>query len=650
MIGLDNLTTGVAGLVVFLFLMVAIPVKAQVKRDLLQKNISSKDLQQIIIKDNSWIPYPTYDQREAWKDLTEPVHVDLIRRGEKYIDFEWRVVKATDYLAYERTGSRVMMERPFGQNSTALSSLVLAELAEGEGRFMDQIVNGVWVFCEMTSWALSAHLPGPQKSGRSLPDFTEHVIDLAAGDIGSLLSWIFYFFKDSFDEINPQISVRLKSTLQTRILDTYMERNDFWWQAIDLKEGEMVNNWNPWCNFNVLTSFLLVEKDSEKLAAGVEKTLVSVDQFINYYHEDGACEEGPSYWGHAAGKMYDYLQLLSYATGSEVDIFHEPLISKMGEYISNSYVGDGWVVNFADASAKGGGDYSLIYRYGEAVNSEEMKAFAAYLYGVSSGGLRMNYGRDLFRAMESLRSFEGLTEVEPALPDFTFAWYPETEFLYMKNRGGMFFATKGGYNNESHNHNDIGTFSLYVDQKPVFIDVGVGTYTRETFSSKRYTIWTMQSGYHNLPAINGFDQKHGGEFRSSDMVFDSVLMKLSLDIANAYPSESDIRSWKRSYQLKDDALIIEDDFELNSSHEPNRLNFMTRTKPNVSEPGKAVWVSGENEIVMHYSSEKFDVKAEPIELDDPRLSNVWGDQIFRFMLTEKQQQKRGKYNFRIERR
>lgn len=51
----------------------------------------------------------------------------------------------------------------------------------------------------------------------------------------------------------------------------------------------------------------------------------------------------------------------------------------MGEYISRTYVGNGWVVNFADASAKGGGDAPLIYRYGRAVGSEEMMQFAAYL-------------------------------------------------------------------------------------------------------------------------------------------------------------------------------------------------------------------------------------------------------------------------------
>lgn len=55
------------------------------------------------------------------------------------------------------------------------------------------------------------------------------------------------------------------------------------------------------------------------------------------------------------------------------------MIRRMGEYISRSYVGNGWVVNFADASAKGGGDAPLIYRYGKAVGSEEMIHFAAYL-------------------------------------------------------------------------------------------------------------------------------------------------------------------------------------------------------------------------------------------------------------------------------
>src|SRR3546814_19927880 len=140
----------------------------------------------------------------------------------------------------------------------------------------------------MDAGALSAQLPRPQACGRSLPDYSGHVIDLTACYIGSFPSLTYYFFKEPFDKINPSISSKLLATLKARILDTYMERDDFWWQAINLKEGGMVNNWNPWCNFNVLTCFMLLEEDPDKLAAGVYRTMRSVDQFINYNHLDGA--------------------------------------------------------------------------------------------------------------------------------------------------------------------------------------------------------------------------------------------------------------------------------------------------------------------------------------------------------------------------
>ena len=38
----------------------------------------------------------------------------------------------------------------FGKNNSALGSLFMAEMAEGKGRFVDQIINGVFASCEMT--------------------------------------------------------------------------------------------------------------------------------------------------------------------------------------------------------------------------------------------------------------------------------------------------------------------------------------------------------------------------------------------------------------------------------------------------------------------------------------------------------------------
>ena len=63
-------------------------------------------------------------------------------------------------------------------------------------------------------------------------------------------------------------------------------------------------------------------------------------------------------------------------------------------------------------------------------------------------------------------------------------------------------AVKAGDNNDNHNHNDTGSLTLYKNGQPALADIGVESYTGKTFSAQRYEIWTMQSGYHNLPTLD----------------------------------------------------------------------------------------------------------------------------------------------------
>lgn len=628
-------------------LSIAMYAGAYESRDLLQKKASLQQVKESLVPKDQWIKYPAYKNRDGWDLLTGSHKRMLIQKGEQYIGYEWKVVKATDYLEYERSGSRVAMENPFGSNNMALSNLLLAELAEGKGRFMDQIINGVWQACEMSSWVLSAHLTS-QKSKRTLPDFNEEIIDLTSGDMGSFFSWAWYFLHDEWDKVNPIIASRLRKEIKERILIPYMARSDYWWQAFNYKPGILVNNWNPWCNFNVLTCFLLMEEDKDRLAAAVHRTMESIDQFINYTKEDGACEEGPSYWGHAAGKLYDYLQLLSYATNNKVSIFDEPIIKNMGEYIARSYVGNGWVVNFADASAKGGGEPGVIFRYGKAVGSSDMQQFAAYLVSNKQGNNEINAGRDFFRTIENLSSFNEMMKAAPALPSAAYTWYPQTQFCYMKNKQGFFFAAKGGYNNESHNHNDVGTFSFYVDEIPFFIDAGVGTYTRQTFSSERYSIWTMQSNYHNLPMINGMPQQFGSQYRAKEVAFNAKKSSLTMDISSAYHKEAAVNSWIRSYSmLPSGGLVIEDDFQLTALKNANQVNFMVWAKPDISQAGIVLLEKDNQVIKMNYDAALFDASAEAIPQTDPRLSKVWGDEIYRLTLIAKKLTLKGRYKFII---
>jgi len=625
-----------------LLLLTANMVFAQ--KDLLQTAANKAALASSLVQSDQWIKYPAYADRLAWDQYAGVNRPTIIKEGERYLQYDWKVVKATDYLAFERTGSRTAMENPFGSNNTALANLVLAELVEGKGRFLDQIINGVWQLCDMSSWVLSAHLP-VQKSRRSLQELDEQLIDLTSGDMGSFLAWVHHFLAKEFDKVNPVIAARIRQEINKRILLPYMQRDDMWWQALQDKPGQMVNNWNPWCNFNVLTCFLLMEKDKEKLSAAVYKTMVSTDQFINYTKGDGACEEGPSYWGHAAGKMYDYLQLLKYATGDKIDIFNHPKIKNMGEYIARSYIGNGWVVNFADASAKGGGNAGLVYRYGKAVQSAEMMDFAAYLNKRDAESILE--GRDLFRAFESFWSTREINSREAKTSSSAYTWYPQTEFCYMR-AGDVFFAAKGGYNNESHNHNDVGSFMYYFKGKPFLIDAGVGTYTKFTFSSQRYTIWTMQSDYHNLPKVNGFSQPNGPQFKSRNASFNPTNMAFNLDIANAYPAEAGIKNWWMRYVLAaDGSLSLTEQFDLNNPANTNEINFLAAVAADSIAPGILLLKNGEAAVKMVFDPNVFAFTQQPVDINDMRLTRVWGKAVYRISLKAKSLQPKGSYAFKF---
>lgn len=614
-------------------------VNAYTERNILQNKTSKEELKTFIVTDQKWVTYPDYGNRNEWDKLFGESKKTVIEKGEKCLDYEWQVVKATDYLEFERTGNRQIMEKPFGDNNQAIMQLLLAELAEGKGRFIDQLINGVFHTCEMTSWALSAHLI-TQPSHRALPDSQYQLIDLTAGDLGGLLSWTYYFMHDEFDKIDPEISKRLYRELDKRIMTPYLENNNFWWLAWNYK-GQMVNNWNPWCNSNALMTFMLLEDNPDRLSDAVYRSMISVDRFLNYVHSDGACEEGPSYWGHASGKALDYLVLLEYITNGKISVFDNSQIKSMGEYIAKSYVGNGWVVNFADASAKGGGDPYLIYRYGKAVDSDELKQFASMLN--SKNGISFT-GRDVFRTLEALRISDELANYTEKYKSSNFTWYPETEFCYLRN-DKAFFAAKGGYNDESHNHNDAGTFSLWVNNTPVIIDAGVGTYTKQTFSSERYSIWTMQSNYHNLPMINGVPQKYGRKFKANDAK--ASKNSFSVEIASAYPDEAAVESWVRSYKFSKNSLTISDDFRLSESKSPNVINFMTWGDVDIQNNGIVFITIDGVKAKLNYDSDLFELKKETVEISDKRLSDVWGNKIYRLSFTSKANNLSGHYSFKI---
>ena len=618
------------------------------KRDLLQKEAQQINLAQSLVKNFSDLNFPTYKSRDFWNNLPAEIRNQYIQEAEKYLNYNWPVVKATDYLEIIRSGER--NQDAYAAPRAALMALVMGELAEGKGRFIDQIVNGVWYYSEQTWWGWSAHLT-LQKAPHGLPDADEPVIDLGVGEISNILSWTWFLFKDEFDKIHPLIAKRLKDEIMKKAVIPYYERNDFWWQGLDGSRD--VNNWNPWTNHNMLTAILILEDDQAKKIQGVEKVVKSLDSFINVYPNDGGCDEGPSYWGRAGASLYQCLDLLKRATNGKFDVYDNQLVKNMGSYIYKAYIEYPYFINFADADATTGGRPQIIYSYGKDIKDPVMQKFGAFLAKKQDWGKEAPDGK----VDEQIMQLMHLAEIEKAPAEdaliFDF-WLPETQVAGARDKegtsDGFFFAAKGGHNAESHNHNDLGSCVLYINGKPCLVDIGRETYTAKTFSSRRYEIWTMQSQYHNLPKINGVDQHEGREFVATNSTFKADAKKavFSTDISKAYPESADVKKWVRTYSLeRDKKFVIQDNWELSKvANEPTTLNFVTACKVKEKSPG-ILMLEGEGfTMEMNYNPKVVFHKIEVKEITDSGLKRYWNT-ITRIVLEVKNPKSKGKNEISI---
>ena len=630
----------------------------QAPRSFLTSTYALEDVTAALASRDAFRPYPRAGE-PGWDRVPEKVRDAHIQAAEAYLDQPWKPLPATVFLEYVRTGNRSnFQDLSFGRRER-LATLVLAEAMENQGRFMDEIVNGIWFISEETYWGVPAHLR-LQKAGAGLPDVNEPTVDLFAAETGSLMAWTDYLVGDKLDAISPLIRTRLRAEVERRILVPNYEREDFWWMGFS---GGRVNNWNPWVNSNWLTAVLLLETDTDRRTQAVYKIMRSLDVFIDSYPEDGGCDEGPAYWGRAGGSLFDTLELLYLATTGSIDIFDKPLIAQMGKYIYRSYIAGSYFINFADAGARITPEAALVYRYGKYIEDETMMGFAAFLGNKSRLGQGYVNGRfgAINRQLPALFTLEELLRIEPREPLLPGFWLPDTQVMAARDlagsREGFYVAMKGGHNDESHNHNDIGHFIVYHNGFPVFIDVGAGAYTAQTFSSKRYSIWNMQSAYHNVPTINGVMQQAGREFRARRPEFKTAphMAKLQIEIDEAYPEAAKVQSWFRTLTtVRERYIEVRDQYLLEAWVAPTTLHFMTPRSVDLSTPGTIVLTAPQTEgtlkpvdVKLAYDPEVVEVTLDPIALDDAKLIKGWGPRLYRISLKTKSRDLRGEVVVRI---
>jgi hypothetical protein len=468
---------------------------------------------------------------------------------------------------------------------------------------------------------------------------------------GAQLAWTHYLLRSRLHAVDPLISARIRREVKARCLDPFLADIDY--AAMSGDKTMLLNNHAPWSCRDTLSCFLLLETDPQRRAEAVRKVMHILDLFLARYPADGGCDEGPGYWSVAAGALFSNLELLRTASGGRLDVYDEPLIREMGRYIYRAHISADYFINFADAAPREHPDASLVYRFGRSIGDERMMAFGRFL---KRGAEASSFGKtELLLALPDL--FEPAEEISTpgAAPLLRDVWLPGLQVMAARERegsdNGFFLAAKGGHNNESHNHNDVGQFIVYLEGKPILIDPGIGTYTRQTFSQDRWKLWTVQSAFHNLPTINGVMQKEGAEFRASDVSYhaDENATEFSLNIAGAYPRASGVQSWRRTCHLSrgaEGSVEITDDFALEKPSKDITLSLMTPLEPKVSVPG--VIHLGDASLVL--SPDPLTVSVEPIELEDGHLRRSWGEKLFRLVVRQTSPVEKGVWHVRLVRK
>ena len=563
----------------------------------------------------------------------------LINKAEELSGQEYPQITLSDYRRFSRDGNREYFEDKYFTRRRMLTAFVLAECVENRGRFLDRILDGLYLILEETTWCLPAHNTYIRDTKQlEIADGSRPVIDLFAAETAEVTGLCESLLRDRFSAISPFISEYVDSKIQKRILEPYLSYH-FWWMGNGL---EPMCNWTPWITQNVLLSVFSRPEGSintDTLMQVLDQAVKSVDYFLDEYGTDGCCNEGAQYYEHAGLCLFGCIDVLNRITDNAfASMYDDELIRNMAAYILKMYVGDGYYINYADCSPFPGRRTVRDYAFALAVGNDAYAAFAADDFRKADVCDRLMFDEQnlyyhlllfIYHDRMMRHAHTGIRAEDS---------YFESTGLFIARDEHYTFAIKAGNNADSHNHNDVGSMTLYKDNKPFLIDLGVETYTQKTFSKNRYDIWTMQSLYHNTvnfrsPGSKSGEpdilQKDGNIYRAGDvsLFVQGSTVGAGFEMAAAYGDDRIVSVYRRAELIKGSGVRVTDSYDVVEGIEPV-ITLMVYERPELID--EDTLKIGELGLIRASGIGSINIQACPIV--DDRLKKAWKHDCYRILL------------------
>lgn len=435
--------------------------------------------------------------RAAWDRLAAmPEAASSIKSAEALINTAPPELPDDLYLEYTQNGNRTRYQRPYGQRTGRISTLLRAECLENQGRFLPTLEQDIIAMCEERSWVMPAHDGALENfHGKRLYS------DLGCSARGKLLAQADWWLQD---RLSDAVRQRIRTEVNRRMLDPYFnvirtgDLAGHWWAMGG-------NNWNAVCTANVVITALTLRESAQERAEVLAAMEISNPIFLSGFTPDGYCSEGMGYWNYGFGHFMIMGEAVLAATDGKLSIYNDPIIENICAFARNAQIEEGLVPAFADCSTNARpADNTLLLiqrRYPQTLHQRV----------AISNPFKMDLDTFALAAFGDETPFAEKVAEEGQFPPRSY--FQDAGILIMRSQhpehGQFGAAIKAGHNNEQHNHNDVGSFLVTLNNHAYIIDPGAEVYTKRTFSRERYVSNMLNSYGHPLPVVAGKLQSTG---------------------------------------------------------------------------------------------------------------------------------------------
>ena len=500
-------------------------------------SVNAKTKLQDILPSDPWNFTPGIENREFWNQFKDnKTCKTIIKKADSLLNEKITAPPVESYMEYYSNGNRLNYERKYSKIRSALKNFVIAACLTNDHKYVKKAETVISELCTMKTWVLPAHDRKKYNiTGKKID------IDLVSSDVAWKLTTVINLLKPVID---PQVVKKAKDQILLKVINPFDamvsgKRHKNWWIT-----GK--NNWNSVCLSNIGGTLLGSNIDQSKRIRLLEEVINYSNNFLKGFTKDGYCSEGISYWNYGFGQYLRLASALYQATNGKLNLMDRPTAKLPAKYPDKIQIAPNICPAFAD-SYFSGRPAAVNLGVRDYLWNKPTKAWKNLkLYSKSSL-------TELLLVASIPKPEKLKLEAETSLPPYSI--FSDAGIVIVRPgdvKSCRFAAAfKGGSNFEFHNHNDVGSYSLVLDNElPIVGDPGLEHYSARTFSKRRYESNLINSYGHCVPVINGKLQSAGKNTYSPilEKSFTPDGAQVKINMAPAYPEVKDIVKLERIFK------------------------------------------------------------------------------------------------------